>query len=494
MGGAAQVQRTLVTLLRAAGIEAEVRGDGAVTGIQDDSRQVAGGDLFCCVPGEHVDGHDFAAQAAQAGAAALLVERFVEVDLPQARVDSVRPVLGALASEVYGHPSSELCVAAVTGTNGKTTTTYLLESIATAAGAHAGVIGTVSRRFMGVDEPAPMNTPEAIDLQRMLRRMRDAGVTFVALEASSDGLARDRLRSTRVSSAGFTNLTQDHLNTHGSMEAYFEAKAMLFDTAYTKQAVINIGDAYGRALHESVKPNLDVWTFGAAEADIVATDADLGPRGSFALLQTPVGSVDIRTSLVGSYNLSNCMLAAGIALQCGFTLSEVAHGIERLRTAPGRLESIDEGQGFLALVDYAHTPDALEKAIRACRELARDMRVIVVFGCGGDRDRAKRPLMGEAATSAADLTIVTSDNPRSEDPGAIIADIRPGAERGGGEFVEVLDRREAIEKAITTAEPGDVVLVAGKGHEQGQKFADRTIPFDDRDVVRELLRGVGCRS
>ncbi len=400
-------------------------------------------------------------------------------------------VLGPLADEFFGHPSSELSVAAITGTNGKTTTTYLLESIATAAGTHPGVVGTVSRRFMGVDEPAPMNTPEAVDLHHLLRRMRDAGVTFVALEASSDGLAQGRLRSTQVTSAGFTNLTQDHLNTHGSMEAYFEAKAMLFDTAYTKQAVINVDDERGRSLYERVGSDLKVWTYGTPHSDISVTDADLGPHGSFALLQTPVGSVDIRTSLVGRYNLSNCMAAAGMALQCGFSLSDVALGIERLRTTPGRLESIDEGQGFLALVDYAHTPDALEQAIGACRELARE-RVIVVFGCGGDRDRAKRPLMGEAATGGSDFAIVTSDNPRSEDPDAIIADIRPGAERGGGEFVEIVDRREAIEKAVEMAEAGDVVLVAGKGHEQGQKFADHTIPFDDRDVVREALRGAAC--
>lgn len=493
MGGAAEVQRTLVTLFEAAGVEADVRGDATLSGIEYDPQQVTPGDLFCCIAGENADGHDFATRVKHDGAAALLVQRFLDVDLPQARVSHVRPVLGPLADEMYDHPSHEVAVAAVTGTNGKTTTTYLLESIAGAAGAHAGVIGTVSRRFMGMDEPAPMNTPEAIDLHRLLRRMRDGGVSFVALEASSDGLAQDRLRSTLVRSAGFTNLTQDHLNTHGSMESYFEAKAMLFDTAYTDRAVINIGDDWGRSLFERVRSAIEVWTYGTLDSDILAADADLGPKGSFALLQTPVGSVDIRTSLVGRYNLSNCMVAAGMALQCGFSLSDVAHGIERLRTAPGRLESIDEGQSFLALVDYAHTPDALEQAIRACRELASE-RVIVVFGCGGDRDRAKRPLMGEAATRGADLTIVTSDNPRSEDPITIIADIRPGAERGGGEFAEIVDRREAIGHAVSVAGSGDVVLVAGKGHEQGQKFADRTVPFDDREVVRELLRGVACRS
>jgi UDP-N-acetylmuramoyl-L-alanyl-D-glutamate--2,6-diaminopimelate ligase len=402
-------------------------------------------------------------------------------------------VLGPLANEFFGRPSHSLNVAAVTGTNGKTTTTYLLESIARAAGVTPGVVGTVSRRFAGIEEPAPMNTPEAVDLHRLLRRMLDAGVRFVALEASSDGLAQDRLRATRVTSAGFTNLTQDHLNTHGSMEAYFEAKTMLFDTAYTQKAVINVGDEWGRSLYERVRSSLDVWTYGAPSADLTAVDADLGPAGTTATVQTPAGSIAIATALVGRYNLSNCMCAAGMALQCGFSLAETATGIEQLRVAPGRLESVDEGQGFLALVDYAHTPDALEQAIGACRELASN-RLVVVFGCGGDRDRTKRPLMGQAATRGADVTIVTSDNPRSEDPARIIADIRPGARRGGGEFVEIADRREAITHAVAIARDGDVVLIAGKGHEQGQKFADRTIPFDDRDVVRDALRGAACRS
>lgn len=467
--------------------DAERRGDAEVTGLAHDTRSVVPGDLFCCVPGLVVDGHDFAGAAKDAGAAALLVERFVDVELPQARVEAVRPAMGPLADRFYGHPSQQIPVVAVTGTNGKTTVTYLLESIARAAGREPGVIGTIARRFKGAEEPAPRTTPEAIDLQRLLRRMIDDGVDFVAMEAASDGLAQGRLRGMRYASAGFTNLTQDHLNTHGSMEAYFEAKALLFDVSYTESAVINIGDPYGRTLRDRIR--FDVMTFGADDADIVfaAAVSDFGLHGD---ITTPFGDVHLDAALVGRRNVE---CAVGIALQAGFELPVIAEGLRTLRGVPGRFESVDAGQSFLALVDYAHTPDALDYAVRTCRELTNG-KLIVVFGCGGDRDRAKRPLMGEAATSVADLTIITSDNPRSEDPAAIVREIEPGAKAGGGSYELIVDREEAIREAVVRAGAGDVVLVAGKGHEQGQQFADRTIPFDDRDVVRRVIEELVCRS
>jgi UDP-N-acetylmuramoyl-L-alanyl-D-glutamate--2,6-diaminopimelate ligase len=482
---------TLQGLLRAAGIDADLDSDGEVGGIAYDSRSVVPGDLFCCFPGERVDGHDFAADAVAAGAAALLVERPVHAGVPEARVGRVRDVLGPLADAFYDHPSAELVLAGVTGTNGKTTVTYLLESIAAAAGTSAGVIGTVSRRFGGHEEPAPRNTPEAPDVQQLLRRMRDAGVGFVAMEATSDGLEQGRLRGTRFAAVGFTNLTQDHLNTHGTMDAYFEAKALLFERAYGDRAVINIDDPYGRKLYVRTGSVLETVTYGT-DGDIRAADVSLGADGSRATLCTPWGNVDVATPLVGRYNVSNCMCALGLAVLSGFDLAQAVEGMRALGSVPGRLENVDAGQPFLALVDYAHTPDALENALRACRELATG-RVLVVFGCGGDRDTAKRPLMGEAATRLADLTFITSDNPRSEDPSRIVGEVAAGADRGPGPYHAVVDRREAIAAALREAREGDVVLIAGKGHEQGQQFADRTIPFDDRDVVREELESL-CRS
>jgi UDP-N-acetylmuramoyl-L-alanyl-D-glutamate--2,6-diaminopimelate ligase len=371
--------------------------------------------------------------------------------------------------------------------------TYLLESVASTAGREPGVIGTVSRRFRGLETKAARNTPEAIDLQRLLREMRDAGVDLVALEATSDGLQQGRVRGTVVATAGFTNLTQDHLNTHGTMDAYFEAKALLFDAGYTSKAVINVADPYGLRIADRARDSLEVITYGTDEADIVCTAAEVRPAGNHARVRTPAGTFDVDMQLVGRYNIDNAMCTFGMALQLGMVPSDVVEGIRRLPRVAGRLEPVDAGQPFLALVDYAHTPDALEQALGACRELTSG-RVVVVFGCGGDRDRAKRPLMGEIGSRLADLSVVTSDNPRTEDPQRILEDIVPGAKRGGGAFAVIADRREAIGFALREAAPGDVVLVAGKGHEQGQEFADRTIPFDDRTVVLELLEEAACRS
>lgn len=486
------MQWTLRALLGAAGLSTDVRGAASVTGLQYDPRIAGAGDLFCCIRGARADGHDFAGDVVANGATALLVERFVDVEVAQARVLSVRDALGPLATTFFQNPSHEMPVVAVTGTNGKTTVTYLLESIAWAAGREPGVVGTVSRRFKGTESKAERNTPEAVDLQRLLRRMRDAGVDVVVLEATSDGLEQGRLRSTRIATAGFTNLTQDHLNTHGSMEAYFEAKASLFDPTYTRLAVINVADPFGVRIADRARDSVEVLSYGTDEADISCIHLDLRPTGTRMTVRTPNGTYELNTALVGRYNVDNCLCAFGMALQLDIAPADIVSGIMRLENVAGRLERVAAGQPFLALVDYAHTPDALEQALGACRELT-DGRVVVVVGCGGDRDKAKRPLMGEIATRLADLTVVTSDNPRTEDPLQIIADIEAGASRGGGAYTVIPDRREAIAAALDQTHRGDVLLVAGKGHEQGQELADRIIPFDDREVLRELLEEVACR-
>lgn len=483
---------TLRALLDAAGIRADVGGDAEIRGLAHDSREVAAGDLFCCIPGARADGHDHAPAAIAAGASALLVERDVDVDAPLARVERVRDALGPLSAAFFGRPSEAMRVAGVTGTNGKTTVTYLVEAMATAAGRTAGIAGTVETRVGDVSEPAVRTTPEAVDLQRTLARMRDAGAEVVALEVTSHGLDQGRVAGTRFACVGFTNLSRDHLDYHHTLEEYFEAKARLFDPSYAPRAVVNAADPYGRRLTDRIS-GLEVLTYGSSGADIVCDRAETRPDATAVRIATPEGPVEARIGLVGRHNVDNLLCATGLALGLGLAPEAIAAGAEALRSVPGRLERVEAGQAFGVLVDYAHTPDALARALEASRELSRG-RLIVVFGCGGDRDREKRPLMGEAATRLADLSVFTSDNPRSEDPLKILSEVVAGAGRGGGAYRVVPDRREAIAAALAEAREGDVVLVAGKGHETGQTFADRTVPFDDREVVREELEALGCRS
>lgn len=495
---------TLRTLVEAAGVEARLSGDAEVTGLSYDARSTGPGDLFFCIHGARTDGHDLAGQAVEAGAPALVVERELPLPVPQARVPRVREAIGPLSATFYGHPSADLLVAGVTGTNGKTTVAHLIESIALEAGLSCGVIGTLGARLGDEVVKMPVGTPEAVDLQGVLARMRDGGARVVALETTSIALDMGRVDGTRYACAAFTNLTEDHIGEylrgggdpvrhHVSMEAYFEAKAKLFDPAYTRRGVINTGDAYGRRLYERVGSRLEVLTYGSEDADLFCERAELGPTGTRASLRTPEGTHEIETELVGGYNIDNCLCALGVALQLGIGVRDAVRGLRGLETVPGRLERVEEGQPFLVLVDYAHTPDALRHALGAARELATG-RVIVVFGCGGDRDRAKRPQMGEAAGRLADLTLLTSDNPRSEDPRRIIEEIEDGARQAGDRYSVEPDRRSAIAIAFAEAGPGDVVLIAGKGHESGQTFADSTVPFDDREVARELLREASCPS
>jgi UDP-N-acetylmuramoyl-L-alanyl-D-glutamate--2,6-diaminopimelate ligase len=471
---------TLRALIDDAGVAADITADANVTGMSYDAAHVRPGDLFCCIPGARADGHDFAPRAADAGAAALLVERELPLPLPQARVARVRKAMGPVASAFFGRPSSSLRVAGVTGTNGKTTTTHLVEAIAAAAGSVAGVIGTIDAHVGDTKVKLARTTPESVDLQRLLYQMLDEGADVVAMEVASDGLAQGRVEGTTFHVAAFTNLTQDHLVTHGTMADYFEAKALLFDRRFTSRAVINVDDPWGRRLLQRTG-DLDVLTTSSHRpADVTGEIVSMDVTGIRARIRTPSGAVDVTSSLVG---LDNLLTAAGISAHLGLGNDAVARGVAEVRVT-GRLDPVDEGQDFLVLVDYAHTPDALRYALGAARELASG-RVIVVFGCGGDRDRGKRPQMGEIATREADLTVVTSDNPRSEDPDAIIDEIAAGAV---GALEREPDRRRAIERAIASASRGDVVLIAGKGHETGQTFATGEVPFDDREVARQALR------
>jgi UDP-N-acetylmuramoyl-L-alanyl-D-glutamate--2,6-diaminopimelate ligase len=419
-----------------------------------DAREVPQGALFFCIRGSSADGHEFARAAVDAGAAALVVERQLEVGVPQLLVPDVRAAMPRAAVEFFGDPTAQLPVAAVTGTNGKTTTAYLLWSILSVAGEQPGLLTNVERRVGGEVRAVGLNTPESIDLQRLFREMLDGGNRVCVMEATSMASVKGRLDGTRFAVLLFTNLTQDHLDFHGTMEEYFEAKRRLF--AQASRAVINVGDEYGARLAAEIP---DAVTFRSDEA---LTGIDLKLRGRF--------------------NIENALAARTAARALGIDEATIKRGIEAVDRVPGRFDSVDEGQPFTVLVDYAHTPGALESALEAARELARG-RVICVFGAGGDRDRDKRPLMGQVVAELADVALVTSDNPRSEEPAAIAADVVDGLD------LEVeLDRRRAIERALEAARDGDVVVIAGKGHEQGQEIAGRKLPFDDREVVRDALR------
>ena|SRR5437868_7028932 len=429
-----------------------------------DARDATPGAAFFAVPGARVDGHDYAAQAVSNGAVALVVERPLSVGVPQVVVSDTRAAMAVAADEFFGRPTEELQVAGVTGTSGKTTTAFLLYAILAAAGRRPGLLGTVEARVGGERRGVVRTTPEAIDLQRTFREMLDAGDRSCAMEASSHAAELHRLDRVRFAVLVFTNLSQDHLDFHGDMESYFGAKRRLF--ADGVPAVVNVGDEYGRRL-------------AAALPEAIAFSGDDAAA---------LDGIDVK--LRGRFNLENALGALFAARALGIADDAIKRGIESVRGVPGRFETVDEGQPFTVIVDYAHKPDALEKVLRAARELAQG-RVIVVVGAGGDRDRGKRPLMGRIASELADVAIVTSDNPRSEDPLTIIDAIVGGATSD----VEIEpDRAAAIGRAVEVARDGDVVVIAGKGAEQGQQLADRTIPFDDRDAARDALRSLGART
>lgn len=462
-----------------------------VRAIAHDSRRVAPGALFCCIAGARADGHDHAAEAVRAGAAALLVERVLDIDVPQARVPSVRAALGPVAAAFHRWPSSSLRVLGVTGTNGKTTVTYLLEAIARAAGEVTAVLGTTGVRIG--DDPAPLalTTPEAPELQCWLARMRDRGVGTVAMEVSSHALAMRRADGTRLAAVCFTNLSPEHLDLHGSLEEYFAAKSRLFTPRFAPVGVVNAADPFGRRLLDVAPIPIRAFALDA-DASVAARVLELHRRGTTFVLEVrdpEAVTSTVRLPLVGRFNVENALAAAATALSAGFPFDAVVSGLESPVVIPGRMERVDRGQPFAVLVDYAHTPDALATVIETARGVASGHRVILVFGCGGDRDVAKRPAMG-AAAAAADLAVLTSDNPRSEAPAAIAAAAETGLRERGGRYLVELDRREAIRAAMTAATDGDVVLIAGKGHETGQTEGAVTRPFDDRVVALEELEAL----
>lgn len=466
---------------------ASVRGDGSVL-IHDltyDARSVTPGALHFCIPGARADGHDFAPAAVGSGAVALVCQRPLELDVPQVVVASVRDAMGPISAAAFGDPSRAITLAGVTGTNGKTTTTFLIESCFDALGMSTGLLGTVETHVAGAVEPAGRTTPESVDLQRLFARMRDAGVTGAAMEVSSHGLAMGRVDGVWYSCATFTNLTQDHLDFHGTMEEYFAAKALLFEPERSGVAAINADDEHGRRLAAMI--GLDHVTFGLEHpADVRAEDVMMDAAGSRFVCVTPSVRVTVHVRLAGPFNVSNALAALATMHALGMDLEKAAQGIDAMPGVPGRFERVDDGEEFTVLVDYAHTPDSVERVLRAARQICEG-RLVVVVGCGGDRDRSKRPLMGAAAASLADRAILTSDNPRSEEPRAIIAEMEQGARATGRTYDVEVDRRAAIRAAVRDASPGDVIVIAGKGHESGQEFADRTIPFDDRVVAREEL-------
>jgi UDP-N-acetylmuramoyl-L-alanyl-D-glutamate--2,6-diaminopimelate ligase len=464
----------------------ELMGNGPpdveITALAYASDRVTPGALFFCVPGFRSDGHDFAPDAVRRGAVALVCQRPLDLGVPEVIVDDVRAAMGPAAARFYGNPTAELEIVGITGTNGKTTTAFLVRHLMEADGRPCGLLGTVKRVVGGREEEVERTTPEAIDLQATFRAMLDAGDRACAMEVSSHALDLGRVAGIQFACRVFTNLTQDHLDFHETMEAYFAAKRRLFDGGGA--AVVNVDDDYGRRLAAEV----DSRTFAIdRDADYRALDVEFDLMGSRFRCLTPDGELQLSSPLPGLFNVQNVLAAVAAAHSLGVTGETIAAALPRFGRVPGRFEPVDEGQGFGVLVDYAHTPEALENVLRAAREVTQG-RLHVVFGAGGDRDRGKRPLMGDAARRLADRVLVTSDNPRSEDPDAIIDEVMEGAGPGAE---RITDRRRAIAHAIDTAAPGDVVIIAGKGHEQGQEFADgRKEPFDDVTVVREALRAV----
>jgi UDP-N-acetylmuramoyl-L-alanyl-D-glutamate--2,6-diaminopimelate ligase len=481
-----------------------------ITGLAYDSRAVRGGELYFCVRGFQSDGHDYAPQAVANGAAALVVEHPLGLGVPEVTVASARAAMAPIAARFFGDPTSELRVVGVTGTNGKTTTAYLLRALLQATGEQCALLGTVKSVVGGHDRTVTRTTPEAVDLQRDFRAMLDGGDRACAMEVSSHALELGRADAIHFAAGLFTNLTQDHLDFHDTMEDYFQAKRRLFAEHAPAVSVFNVGDPYGRRLAAEIE---GARTFAVdAPADYSATDLRCDFAGCRFALHTPAGEHSVNLPMPGRFNVANALGALAAAHALGGEMHTLIDALQRGVHVPGRFEPVDEGQDFAVLVDYAHTPDSLENVLAAARELIEagerpGARVLCVFGAGGDRDRGKRPLMGEIATRLADGVLVTSDNPRSEDPEQIIAEIMAGVARvqgagrigasanGASPVRSLVDRAVAIDEAIVRARPGDVLVIAGKGHEQGQEFAGgRKEPFDDVTVARKSLRLRGTRT
>jgi len=474
--------------------------DKEITGITYDSRRVMPGNLFVAVCGARTDGHRFVEAAIDRGASAVLLERDAGLN-PRAtriRVADVRRMMALVSAHFYNHPSQQLKVAGVTGTNGKTTTAFMVKSIMQAAGIEPGLIGTVQYEVGGRVIPASRTTPESVEIQSMMSQMLRAGCRGVSMEVSSHSLDQHRVAGVDFDVAIFTNLTQDHLDYHRTMENYFEAKAKLFallgSIKKTGRAVINEDDTYGRRLIARLGGENAVITYGVSSvATVRARDVRVAADGNYFVVATPLGELPMSLPLIGRFNVYNALAAIGAGIALGFDLATIERGLTKMRPVPGRLEHVAAGTYFHVYVDYAHTEDALRNVLATVAELTKG-RLIVVFGCGGDRDAGKRKPMGEAACELADYSILTSDNPRTEDPREILRQIEEGFPAGSQTRYEVMeDRGEAINRALEIARPGDSVVLAGKGHETYQEFAHTVVPFNDRQVVEEHFRSLATR-
>ncbi len=460
--------------------------DVEIASIEYDSRRVKKGSLFCCIVGQLFDGHTFAKNAVADGAAALLVERELPLDVPQLLVKNARKGMAEMAAAFYDYPNKQMRMLGVTGTNGKTTTTYMVKAIAEQTGIKVGIIGTI-RNMIGQESlHTDRTTPESVDLFKLLRTMADAGVELVVMEVSSHALEQHRVHGIHFDVGLFTNLTQDHLDYHKSFDNYLNAKKILFYNS--GRAVVNVDDPYASRIMDGLK--IPITTFGVRDrADISATDIDIATDGVQFDLHTPEGDVRMRLQTPGLFSVFNAMGAAGMALAIGVKVGDIKAGLERLTSVSGRLESVRTNRPFSVFVDYAHTPEALENVLRTVREFAKG-RVICVFGCGGDRDRAKRPIMGEIAGRFSEFAVITSDNPRTEDPMAIIETIEEGMKKSGTKYTIIENRKEAIRYALSVAGQDDVIMIAGKGHENYQEINGTKYHFDDKEIVMELLNSM----
>jgi UDP-N-acetylmuramoyl-L-alanyl-D-glutamate--2,6-diaminopimelate ligase len=479
-------------------------GNAGISGLEYDSRRVKPGDCFVAMRGEATDGNRFIDAAIANGAVAVVTDSAQEkprLGVAWAQVPHGRRALARISANFYRRPAEKLRITGITGTNGKTTTSFLLESILHAAGRDSALVGTVEYHVAGKVLPAPHTTPEALDLARLFSEALGAGATEAVMEVSSHALDQQRVYGVPFDVAVFTNLTRDHLDYHQTMERYFDSKCILFrgcGTEPPRVSVLNIEDEYGAKLAQSSKSELRI-TYGIAAGDFRAEKVDTGRSGTRFDIVMPTGTIPIWSPLVGRVNIANILAAAAAAYGRECSPQAIEKGVGSLDRVPGRFERVDCGQGFYVVVDYAHTDDALRNLMTLARSLvSKDRgRVMTVFGCGGDRDRTKRPLMGEAAGRGSDFAVVTSDNPRSEDPLAIINDVLPGLQRTEARYAMEPDRRKAIALAIDEARPGDIVLIAGKGHEKTQVTRDGAAPFDDVEVAREVLRSLGyepCES
>jgi UDP-N-acetylmuramoyl-L-alanyl-D-glutamate--2,6-diaminopimelate ligase len=474
-------------------IETEVRGDTGVviSGITHNSKEVSPGDIYACIPGFKFDGHDFAEEAVQAGASALVVERFLDLEVPQLKVKDSRHFMGYLAAAVYGEPSQKLQLVGVTGTNGKTTVTHLVERIARLGGKKTGLIGTLGARIAERELPGQHTTPEATEIQKLLAAMVSEGVEMAVMEVSSHALDLGRVNGCIYRAGIFTNLSQDHLDYHQDMQEYLKAKALLFsgmnESTYVQFAVLNADDVSCEFLRQ--RTSCQVITYGVdSEADFKAHNLKLTARGVEFEVTFRGSEAQVFYSTPGKFSVYNALAAFTWGIVSGYSPEIVIKALGERKGVPGRFESIRRGQPFQVIVDYAHTPDGLENVLETAREITAG-RLITVFGCGGDRDRRKRPLMGKAADRLSDYLVVTSDNPRTEDPVKIIEDILPGI--GRTDYKIIVDRRKAIIHACSIALPGDTILIAGKGHEDYQIIGLKKIHFDDREEVERALRGIG---